>query len=475
MKRKLLWIIAGLVVCALCIVAIVLLQKEDKHDHDRDDSETVQDSSSQSFHSSDMLTSREDIKSVTVTSGGESFTVTAGQGGDPYIKQLEGIKQNIELENALIELCKGLHAERTVEENADDLAKYGLKEPKGKGEIVYNDGTKASILVGDASPADERLFYAAVEGQHTVVLVEGNAYVYFTGKAKDYVSPVLSPAAQRSASESAKMTVSKQGADGLVLERSGESWSMSAPIKAQLDEQKSSGTVNGLYGLNAEYCEVIKPDDAAKAKYGLDKPAVTVTLKDGAVDITLKIGNAAVRNDESEKERYYCTIQGVDGTDCIYAVAKEYLPWVDITAAGLVSDIMLPNYLVNLKSIELTLGGKKHEYVITNEGGEADKINEDVSKVRTVKVTGGGREIDLAKFRELYEQLMKCPTNRIYTNDVKGDASISAVYHKNDGSADRLELVKTDEGFGARVNGQMSYLVDKAWADKLTAMIDALE
>lgn len=475
MKKKLLWIIAALVLCVLCVVAIVILQKDSgEHDHDHGDSEIPQDSSSQSFHTSNVLTSRADIKSVTVTSGGESFTVTAGQGGEAHIEQLEGIKQNVQLENALIELCKGLRAQRVVEQDTDDLARYGLNEPKGKGVITYNDGTSVTVLVGEASPADERLFYAAVEGQRKVVLIEGNAQIYFTGNVRDYVSQAISPQPQKTAAGSAKMTVSKQGADDIVLERSGESWSMSAPIKAQLDAEKSSGTVNGLYGLNAEYCEVIRPDDAAKAKYGLDKPAVTVRLKDGELDLTLKIGNAAVRGDDSEKERYFCTIEGADGTNCIYAVAKEYLPWVDITAAGLLSDIMLPNYLVNIKRLDITLGGKTHEYLITNEGGQNDRINEDVSKVRTVKVTSAGRELDLEKFRELYEHLMKCPTNKIYTKDVKGDASISAVYHKNDGSADRLELVKTDEGFGARVNGQMTYLVDKTWTDKLTAMIDAL-
>ena len=50
MKKKLLWIIAALVLCVLCVVAIVILQRDSgEHDHDHGDSEMPQDSSSQSF------------------------------------------------------------------------------------------------------------------------------------------------------------------------------------------------------------------------------------------------------------------------------------------------------------------------------------------------------------------------------------------------------------------------------------------
>lgn len=475
MKKKLWGIAAGLICCALCVAAIIVLQRGDdgggeSHIH------THEESSSQEVHSDGMLASREDIKSVTVTSGGESFTAVAGQNGaQPHIKELEGIKQDHMLESALFSLCSGIRAEKLVEQDASDPEKYGLGEqPLGKAEITYSDGTRTSILVGESAPSNERQFYAAIEGQKSVWLVEGSVSVYFTGKAKDYVSKVVSPVAEKTAAQSAKMTVSKEGAQDIVLERSGEKWSMSAPIKAELDAEKASGTVNGLYGLNSEYCEAVRPSDAVKAQYGLDKPAVTVAFSEGSYDLKLKIGRAVVRNDASEKKKYYCYLEGGADTDCIYAIAKEYLPWVDITPQGLLSEIMLPNYLVNLKSISIDAGGKKTEFIITNEGGDNSRINEDISKLRTVKVTSGGRELDLVKFREFYAYLMSCPTGRLYTNDVKNDAYVTVVFVKNDGSADRLELVAADGGYGARVNGQVSYLVEKSWVDKLIVEIDAL-
>ena len=473
MKKKIWGIIAGLLCCACLVGAIVFLSKEP--DSEQVETSEPEGSSSQSFHSNNMLASRQDITSVRITSADGSFTVVAGQSGaQPHIKELEGVKQDHQLENALLTLCSSVKGQKLVEQDAKDLKKYGLDKPSGEAEITYSDGSKADIVVGDIAPSDERQVYAAVKGQSSVWLVENSASVYFTGKVRDYVSKVVSPMTEKTTSQTADMTITRQDGQNITLKRNGDVWTMTSPITAALDSERSAGTVGGLYGLNAEYCEAVHPDDAAKAKCGLDKPKAEVTLKEGSFDLELKIGSAVVRSDESEKERYYCYLDGGADTDCIYVIAKEYLPWLDTNAAGLISEMIFPNYLVNLRKIEITAGGKKTEYLITNEGGDNTKINEDVSKMRTASVTSGGKELDLVQFREFYAFLMKCPTEKIFTDNVSGDASVVIVYTKNDGSQDKLELVKTGSGYGTRVNGQMCYLADSSWVETLIVDIDAL-
>ena len=473
MKKKIWGIIAGLLCCACLVGAIVFLSKEP--DTQQADTFEPAESSSQSFHSNNSLASRTDITSVKITSADGSFTVVAGQGGaQPHIRELEGIKQDYQLENALFALCGSVKGQKLVEQDAQDLAKYGLEKPSGEAEITYSDGAKANIVVGDISPSDERQVYAAVKGQKTVWLVENSVSVYFTGKVRDYVSKVVSPMAEKTTSQTAAMTINRQDGQNIALERNGDVWTMTSPIKAALDSERCAGTVGGLYGLNAEYCEAVRPDDAAKAKCGLDSPKAKVTLKEGSFDLTLSIGSAVVRKDESEKERYYCYLKGGADTDCIYVIAKQYLPWLDINVQGLVSEIIFPNYLVNLRKIEITANGKKTDYLITNEGGDNTKINEDISKMRTASVTSGGKELDLVQFREFYAFLMKCPTGKLYTENVSGDESVQITYTKNDGSQDKLGLVKVQDGYGARVNGQMCYLVDSSWVETLIVDIDAL-
>ena len=473
MKKKIWGIIAGLVCCACLIGAIVFLSKEP--DEQVETSEPAAESSLQSFHSNNMLASRTDITSVKITSADGSFTVLAGQNGaEPHVKELEGVKQDHQLENALLALCASVKGQKLVEQDAKDLQKYGLDKPSGEALITYSDGSNADIVVGNISPSNEREVYAALKGQNTVWLVENSASVYFTGKVRDYVSKVVSPMAEKTTSPTAQMTIARADGQNISLERNEDVWTMTSPIKAQLDSERSAGTVCGLYGLNAEYCETIHPDDSAKAKCGLDKPKAEVTLNEGSFKLTLKIGSAVVRADESEKERYYCYLDGGADTDCIYVIAKEYLPWLDINVQGLISEIIFPNYLVNLKSITITASGKTTEYLITNEGGDNTKINEDVSKMRTTSVTSGGKELDLVQFREFYAFLMSCPTAKLFTENVSSDASVHITYTKNDGSQDKLELVKVQGGYGARANGQMCYLVDTGWVDTLIVDIDAL-
>ena len=128
MKKKIWGIIAGLVCCACLIGAIVFLSKEP--DEQVETSEPAKESSSQSFHSNNMLASRTDITSVKITSADGSFTVLAGQNGaEPHVKELEGVKQDHQLENALLALCASVKGQKLVEQNAKDLQKYGLDKP----------------------------------------------------------------------------------------------------------------------------------------------------------------------------------------------------------------------------------------------------------------------------------------------------------------------------------------------------------
>lgn len=465
----------GLACCACLIAAIVYMRFTDDIEDSSLESLTQQESSDMAQPSGELFPTREDISYVTVQSGGESFTVVAGaNGAQPHIKELEGIRQNYQLQSSLLSLCASVKGEKLVEQSAVDMDKYGLEVPSGIVRISYADGTSTAIIVGDPSPVDKRQVYAAVEGEKKVWIIADSAAVFFTGNVRDYVSQTILPAAENSEAQTAKMTILKSGSPDITLEKNAGAWTMTSPIKAALSAENSAGTVNGLYGLSAEYCEQIRPDEAALKRCGLDKPTVTVGLSQSGLDVTLKIGSAVEKKDSSDKDRYYCSFLGAADTDCIYVVAKEYLPWIDVTAQDLISKTMLPNYLVNLKAVNITVDGKSTEYEIINVGGDDKIINMDVSRITTTAVRSSGREIAVTDFKQFYEFLMGCPTSRIFTDDDNNEAYATIVYKKNDGTADRLELVKMQNGYGARVNGQMSYLISSAWVDTLIVNIQAL-
>ncbi|WP_028505051.1 DUF4340 domain-containing protein [Ruminococcus sp. FC2018] len=470
MKKKLVGIIAGLLCCGCFIGVIIYMslpEKEQEHEH-----EHTEQSGEVHEHDDMVIVSGEDISAVTVSKGSESFTLEVLSSGETQIKELSGLRQDEIRKKALLELCKSVKAAKLVEEHPQSLEKYGLDKPVSAATINYKDGKSVKVCMGEMS-VDGSQCYTMIQGQDKVWLVEKNIQMYFSGSARDYVSTVMSPRIDKDNTADAKITVTKPGSEDMVLERRAGDWSMSAPINAYVDEQKSTGTINGIFSLTAEYCETVHPDDEAKKAHGIGADSVKVKLEQGKQTFVLYIGSPAVKSQGEERDKLYCYLEGEPSADCIFAVDKEYVPWAEITPQDIISQTMIPNYLVRLKSIVINAEGKTREYTIYNTGEGV--ASGDISKITTEKVTKDGAELDLAQFRRFYEFLMKCPVSQIYTKDDNNSPRITVIYNRSDGKADKLELVQTDKGYGARINGKMSYLVDKSWVDALVVNITALE
>ena len=196
-------------------------------------------------------------------------------------------------------------------------------------------------------------------------------------------------------------------------------------------------------------------------------------LEQGKQTFVLYIGSPAVKSQGEEKDKLYCYLEGEPSVDCIFAVDKEYVPWAEIKPADIISRTMIPDHISLLKSVVINTQGVAREYTIYNTG--EGTASGDISKITTEKVTKDGKELDLTQFRKFYEFLMKCPTTQIYTKDDNNSPHTTIIYNRTDGKADKLELVPTGNGYGARVNTKMSYLVDKSWVDALAGNITALE
>ena len=78
-----------------------------------------------------------------------------------------------------------LSADRLVEENAEDLAKYGLSEPSAKVVMTYADGTKFEFSVGDVSPTETTEVYCAVG--NNVYLVKNSLVSNYQKKTENHV------------------------------------------------------------------------------------------------------------------------------------------------------------------------------------------------------------------------------------------------------------------------------------------------
>jgi len=112
----------------------------------------------------------------------------------------------------------------------------------------------------------------------------------------------------------------------------GPRWELTTPVQAEADAAKASTLAGDLVGLNvAEYvAEEAKPEDLDKL-YGLEKPALTVTLKT-AGDKDAKSWTLRVGKQREGKPEYFAKL---DSAPQVFAIKKETRDQLDQSALAL--------------------------------------------------------------------------------------------------------------------------------------------
>ena len=181
MNSKLKGVIAGGVVLCCLGATLALLEFTGKPD---------QGSSSSSIDTSIVedeklypLTSltKESISKITFSNEhGELHIVRSGTSQQPSwsVQELDGIKQNGTAVSACLNICSSLSGKELVEENAADLAKYGLAQPSATITISSDSAADTTFLIGDEIPTGNYR-YIVQQGSHTVYTVLINNINYF--------------------------------------------------------------------------------------------------------------------------------------------------------------------------------------------------------------------------------------------------------------------------------------------------------
>ncbi|MGN0594708.1 MAG: DUF4340 domain-containing protein, partial [Hominimerdicola sp.] len=388
MNSKIKGIIAGSIALVCLGGTVVLLKSTEKTD---DTSSSISQAGSSSADSSEsevviLPNSSDTISSVDIDNSTGSFSVEQPASGKSTwsIEALSGVNQDTDLLSSLIENCGQMTAYKLVEENVTDMAKYGLDEPEASFTINYTDNSSIKVLIGIETPNNERYSYVCIEGEDKVYMVLGTKLSYFTESANAYVSTqLIAEPDDDSWPEYGTETIERTDLDyKMVFENDPydiegmiSSQVMTEPIFSYLDVSTSTDITHGLWGLSAQGCAVVHPNDEDMAEHGLTEPACTVSLKGDEYDYVLKIGNPVYSSDEISDSNtvqtvtgYYCYLTGVSGVDCIYEISADQLPWLTVDPSDIISGVMTSNYLVDLSNIKIEYNGKTHSYDIETDG-----------------------------------------------------------------------------------------------------------
>jgi hypothetical protein len=190
----------------------------------------------------------------------------------------------------MAQAISSIESVREVVENPSDLAQFGLAEPPIHVEFKAEGGVSGSFKLGNKNPQQSEV-YAMKGGDNTVVLVSSFQESSFNKE----------PFALRDKRilkfdrEKADSLALARGANTMQLTRTGSEWKVVKPVEARTDYSTIEGFLTRLSSANMSRLVEENPKDLAR--YGLDKPVMTVTIGAESAKTVLEVGKT--ENDQT--------------------------------------------------------------------------------------------------------------------------------------------------------------------------------
>ncbi len=406
--------------------------------------------------------------------------------------ELDGVDHNDSTIGSFVRCMAGLSASSMVEENAQDLEKYGLADPAAEVKVTFDDGTSADICFGIRNPAASNYVYCLTNGGSDVMQVS----YYSAGSAfydiRDFVNLVLTEAYDaNNAKELDYLVIDRKDLDEEVrieymADVAAESEKedsvittfnthrITSPITAELDTTKGQTFCYGLYSLTASSCEYIDPTEQEIADAGLDDPFCKVSFKYGGKARVLLLGNeirTASSDDESSESLssvtgYYAMFEG---GNIIYSISTDNAPWYTFQVQDIMSRRPISPYIYTIDTLTVTT--PDGEYVFKVSGDADDHV-----------FTCGDTVLNDSSFKSFYQHLITSMGEELYFSDEKPEPYITLnfkyreeYYDTYGRSEDTIEFYKSDDRKNiVSVNGDILYKVRQIYTQRLLENLDAL-
>jgi len=225
------------------------------------------------------------IDEITVKSESGERTVLKKVGTEWQIVEPVAAQPDGAAVSGLTSNLSTLELQRVIEENPQDLAEYGLAQPRL--EVTFKTGGQEHRLqIGRKTPAATDL-YARLGDQKRVFLIPGYVDATFNKTTFDLRDKTVLKV-DRDKIDTLSITSPKRV---LKFTKADGEWQMTLPVKGRADFTAVDGLVSRLNTLQTK--SIVAPEAASLAEYGLDKPETTIQLGSGSSQATLLIGKTA--------------------------------------------------------------------------------------------------------------------------------------------------------------------------------------
>lgn len=221
------------------------------------------------------------IQEITVTADGETTALKKEDGAWKITAPVAADADATEVSNVTSALA-AIEVNRVVEENAQNLADFGLAEPHVKVSYKAEGGASGEIHLGAKTPTQSDL-YAVKAGEKRVFLVQGFQESSLAKKTFD----LRDKRVLHFERDKVDLIELSQATGGPIqLARSGTDWNLKQPVATRGDYTAVEGLLTRL--STASMTKLVDPN--SPEDFGLDKPAAVVTMGAGSTRATIEFG-----------------------------------------------------------------------------------------------------------------------------------------------------------------------------------------
>lgn len=375
-----------------------------------------------------------------------------------------------------------------IDATGESKADYGFDSPLVKASAKYTDGSKATIYIGDDAPGSTYT-YVILEGCDAVFSVLKTDVEALTLNLNDMFN-VLIRSDYSTVSDEDFTYITLGGthlAEEVTIEHAPDGslngyYVLSSHDNKIVNAAMGSEIVGSIKSLTGESVAFANPDEDTLKSLGLDNPYATVKAEyvyeetseeTGATEEkTLYVSMLCSEPDDSGKV-YLMD----EGGSLIYTIGTDAIDWSVVTMEDLRSEYAFAPTYSAIKSMTISNASESYTFEVETVITESvDENGEDTSTSETA-VKYGGKTIDEAYFRVLFEDMALIPCRGVAADSDKGsEALVTVTYEYSTGrAADTVVYYKTDsQKIIPEINGEVDCYIYKSDIDGILDNAKAL-
>jgi hypothetical protein len=470
MSKSLKPIIITLAIILVIAIAMVLLVFVFPNDTDAAAEETAEPTETVS-KTVKMITEDDEalVSFEIIPTDGESMLVEINRDSDGALSytvtpQAEYFSYDTTKFRSMMYTLTSVSATNFVEEDAEDLARYGLDAPWFTVRSTYDDGHVVDIYLGNATPTDSN-YYVCTNLSNDVYTLGTYMVSLLTRTDIDYRDITLFPTYEDDDIYENISYVRLTDRDGSEVELSLEDtenysegnttkslYYMTIPTQTSCNDYTVKAYVMDVVAQLASYGVLRDITEDEYAEYGFDRAAELEMEDISGNHVDILIGG--------KQDDYYYYVMLKDSPGTVILAGAEAFEWLGFNYIELMNRTAWFVNITDIASIEYSINGEEY-YVEMTHGTETD---EDGNTSSTLDATLNGDAISEKNCRRLFVRTLNFRIMGDVTDEtsVSGKPSCTIKMNLLDGSEMLMELYEiNNRQYALAVNGEMDYYIYK--------------